>query len=204
MLTGAPSSTVNWIKLLDLRILLKYLRDLVSGRLCRWLQQDQPPLKGRGGHRVDNLLCDNLFAYRCDLRLRRRNGLGHGASNGAGCASTTWPRRDQTHVTGHIAGPSVDAGETPKGLNGGLRVRPIGRLAVFVLSAGLALPLRLNLNVHHVGRAQTARLVGFVLRLLALRQGVLALRDGLARLDERSSGYTHAGRIVKGVLGPVG
>lgn len=139
------------------------------------------------------------------LRLRRRDRLDRRAGDRAGRAAAARPRRDQTHVPPDRAGPFVDRGEAAQGLRGRLRVRSIRRLAVLVLAPGLALPLGLDLCVHHVGRAHAAGLVGLVLRLLALRQGVLALGErGLARLHERSSGQAHAGRIVERVLGPIG
>lgn len=74
-----------------------------------------------------------------------------------------------------------------------------------MLATRLALPLRLYLSVHHVGRAEIAGFVRLVLCLLALRQRVLALAEvGLARLHERSSRHVHAGRVVQRVLGPIG
>jgi len=74
-----------------------------------------------------------------------------------------------------------------------------------MLAARLALPLRLYLSVHHVGRTQAAGLVGLVLCLLALRQNVLALAEvGLARLHEWSSRHVHAGRVVQRIFGPIG
>lgn len=141
---------------------------------------------------------------RGQLRLGRRDRLDRRGGDRARCTSAARPRRDETHVPDQ-AGALVDSGESAQSLSGRLRARPVGRLAVLVLSPGLALPLGLDLRVHHVRRARAAGLVGLVLRLLALRQSVLALGEiGLARLHERSSRYAHAGRIVKRVLGSIG
>lgn len=204
LLSDTASTAVNRIKLLDLGILLENRRDLVSGLLRRRLQQDQSPLEGRGGHQV---IGDLVPARGSGLRLGRDDRLGRRAGDRARCAPTARPRRDQAHVTGHAAGALVivEPGETTESLSGRLRVRSTGRFAVFVLTASLAFPLGLYLRVHHVGRTQAPGLVGLVLRLLALRQGVLALGEaGLARLHERPSRYAHAGRIVERVLGAIG
>lgn len=199
LLSDAASTAVNRVKLLDLGILLENRRDLVSGLLRRRLQQDQSPLEGRGGHRV---AADLVPARGRGLRPRGRDRLGRRAGDRARRAAAARPRRDQAHVAGALV---VDPGEAAESLRGRLRARPAGRLAVLVLAARLALPLRLYLRVHHVGRAQAAGLVGLVLRLLALRQGVLTLGEaGLARLHERPPGYVYAGRIVERVLGAVG
>lgn len=198
LLSDTASTAVNRIKLLDLGILLENRRDLVSGLLCRRLQQDQSPLEGRGGHQVD----DPVLACGSGLCLRRGDHLGRRAGDWTRCASATRPRRDQAHVTGALV---VEPGETTKSLSGWLRVRSTGRFAIFVLTASLALPLGLYLRVHHVGRTQIPGLVGLVLCLLALCQGVLALGEaGLTRLHERTSRHAHAGRIVERILGAIG
>lgn len=203
LLTSATNSAVNRIKLLDLGILLEYRRDFVGGRLRRRFQQDQPRLERGSGNRIDDPISARHRRLR---RLRGRNYLHRrGTGDRTGCAPTARPRRDQTHIRGHVRPFVRGPRETPQSLYGGLRVRSTGRLAVFVLATRLPLPLRWYRSVHHVGRTQAAGLVGLVLRLFALRHGVLTLRvDGLARLHERSSKYVRASWIVKRVLGAVG
>ena len=211
MLLAGPSNPsvdgIERIELLDFRILLEDGRHVVDGRFRRWLQEDQASLKGRGGSRcVDDSLSVGDFGDRDGGDWWTGLGDGHRGGDRARGAPSSGPRRDQANFTGDVRRPPGH-GQPPQRLHGGSRRGFIGRFAVFVLTARLALPLRLYLSVHHVRRAQAAGFLRLVLTLLHLRAGeeVLRLREhGLPRLHERPSRHVHPGWVVQRVLRAIG
>lgn len=194
---------IQWIELLNLGILLENGWHVVDGRFRWWLQEDQTPLKGRGSRHVHDSLPAGHF---CGWNSGGRTGLVRDSGRDrAWCAPPSWPGRDQAYLPRDIRPPRH--GQPPQRLHGRLRGRFIGRFAIFVLAARLALPLRLYLGVHHVRRAETTRLLRLVLALLDLRarERVLSLGEHcLARFDEWPSRYVHPGGIVQRVFRAIG
>lgn len=120
------------------------------------------------------------------------------ATKWIGCASLARPRGNLLHLV-----PVARNRQTAQRLHRRPRrhLSIIGRLAVLVLIASVALALRrVALRAHHVG----LQLVRLVLVLLAPHQAVLQLGEGHLALLYGLTHHVRHGRVVEGKLGAIG